>query len=205
MFIFNKNVLTAKAAVQLAFKTHRHDPRFHLSVCSANTVGIWAASPFFMSPEWFSPEKQSALLEQSEPLSTQWQARGMDIQVLPLNLIHPNISLVLILIFKTWEKFWKTLNFNGPLEVFGNHSWGQALWTQSANTHIIILIWEKSPWNVFLIRVKTEPNEIIYSARAEECHLRVEMKENGEERSTSHLLGSRVKKQRASCFLSHSA
>lgn len=77
---------------------HTH---FHLSVCSANTVDVWAASPFFMSPEWFSPEKQSALLEQSEPLSTQWQTRGWDIQVLPLNLVHPNISGFLVLILET--------------------------------------------------------------------------------------------------------
>lgn len=49
---------------------------FHLSVCSANTVGVCTAGPFFMSPEWFSPEKQSALSEQSEALSTQWQRMG---------------------------------------------------------------------------------------------------------------------------------
>lgn len=104
---------------QCSRPTNTHIALFHLSVYSANTVGISASSPFFMSPEWFSPEKQSVLLEQSEPLSTQWQTRGWDIQVLPLNLVHPNISPVFILIPGT-RSFLKgirqPLNPNRPLK-----------------------------------------------------------------------------------------
>lgn len=92
-----------------------------------------------MNPEWFSPEKQSALLEQSEPLSTQWQTRGWEIQVLPLNLVHPNIFQVFILILET-RHFRKDclqpLNPNKPLYMSENLLWWQAFRTTSANTVI---------------------------------------------------------------------
>lgn len=101
---------------------------FHLSVCSANTVGVCTASPFFMSPEWFSPEKQSALLVVAVR-GTQWQRMGhLSVPSKPCTAKHlsglhfdsANLEL-------SWRYF-TTLEAWWPLYMFENPLWWKAFW-----------------------------------------------------------------------------